>query len=563
MKADVFELTENDLRKQMSWLRGLAFSLVGTGTHAEDAVQETMVAALEHPPALDRDVRPWLARVLANLISKRLRSDRRRRNRETPVGEAYDGPPAADELLVRHEAARVVAGLVSALRDPHRGLVLLRFAEGLTAAEIARQRNIPEGTVRRQLKEALDQLREEVAAHYGREARDWRLALLPLAANPREALSGLSKGGAMMTVKSKLVLGLAAAALAVTVLVMVVRGRTPAAEPGRQAAAAGTGETRPTALALPGVPRARNLAPAATAAGGGPPTFATSTAADPPDCGNKLASMRTLASERLLPSPAVFERARPSPRMQAEVAPIVERVIGGQAGKAGYQLECRTSVCRVGVVGDPSAREPPAWFEDLGEDAALRALRGRRAAFRNSAMTKDALTGASLLHHWLYIGVPMAGDEEHPFEGGASATTCGERVAALEKALDEQRAEQQRFRDEEKSRQRRLEELPVNPELTARVQAAFRRIASDPTGAPVGVWDCRGASDCRWRGPASVVRFIDRTPAAVDEALASQGLAYERIRTGGDKDSNEAIKEGESEVVLVVRDLKKDGTARR
>ena len=68
MKAGVFELTERTCASQMSWLRGLASSLVGPGTNAEDAVQETMVAALEHPPALDRDVRPWLARVLANFI---------------------------------------------------------------------------------------------------------------------------------------------------------------------------------------------------------------------------------------------------------------------------------------------------------------------------------------------------------------------------------------------------------------------------------------------------------------------------------------------------------------
>ena len=157
----------------------------------------------------------------------------------------------------------------------------------------------------------------------------------------------------------------------------------------------------------------------------------------------------------------------------------------------------------------------------------------------------------------------MAGEEEHPFEGGGNETTCGERVAALEKGMDEERAEKQRFEKAEKARGAPTGGAAGESGAHRPRGSSLSKDRGDETGSPVGVWDCRGESDCRWRGPASVVRFINRTPAAVDEALASQGLAYERIRTGGDKDSNEAIKEGESEVVLVLRDLKKDGPARR
>src|SRR4029453_3571650 len=90
---------------------------------ADDAVENTLVAALEHPPTLDRDVRPWLARVLANFTRSEHRAEGRRRQRETEVAAAeLPHAPAADDLLVRHEAARVVAGLVSGLREPHRTL---------------------------------------------------------------------------------------------------------------------------------------------------------------------------------------------------------------------------------------------------------------------------------------------------------------------------------------------------------------------------------------------------------------------------------------------------------
>jgi RNA polymerase sigma-70 factor (ECF subfamily) len=564
MKTGVFELTENDLRAHMAWLRRLATSLVGGG-HADDAVQDTLVAVLEHPPALDRDVRPWLARVLANFISKGYRSDRRRRKRESHAGGEHERPPSADELLVRHEAARVVARLVSALREPHRELVLLRFAEGLTSADIARLRGVPEGTVRRQLKEALDELRGAVAAHYGRESRDWRQALIPLAANRQEAIDGPSKGGVLMTSRSKMMLGLGTVALAVGLVVVKARGRTPSAEQKRQAATVGASSDH--TAAHPAAPRAGNLGPTTAAAGAGPPAFATAAAADPPGCRDKLARIRALAGEKIPAFFAMFERAKPSPRKQAEVAPVLEQAIGRLAGKAGYQLECRTSVCRVGVLSTPGATgESPPWLrtlaDDLRDDPALASLHAGQIVRPKSVPTKDALTGATLEQHWLYFGVPLAADEEHPLEGGANAT-CSERVATLEKALDERREEDRRWKREETERQRRMGTLPVNHELTRRVEAALRPLATDPTGARMGAWECRGASDCRCRVPTRVLRSILRSlsPEAAGPALARQGLSVERLfaeepkrREGSAKEDG---KEAESEVVLVLRDGKK------
>src|SRR3990170_692077 len=99
-------LGERDLRAHMMWLRRLAARLVSP-TSADDAVQETLLAAVEHPPSLDRDVRPWLARVLANFAHDARRSDVRRRGREAAAIQiGVDGAPTADELLERHEAAQ-------------------------------------------------------------------------------------------------------------------------------------------------------------------------------------------------------------------------------------------------------------------------------------------------------------------------------------------------------------------------------------------------------------------------------------------------------------------------
>jgi hypothetical protein len=499
-------------------------------------------------------VRPWLARVLANFTRSGSRTDRRRRVRELRAAEDEAAAPGADELLVRHEAARLVAALVSELREPHRGLVLLRFAEGLTPKEIAARRGVPEGTIRRQSKEALDQLRAAVAAHYQRDARDWRAALAPFVgvAGREDAL--FWKGVVLMTVKSKIALGVGAVAV-VLVLLALVRGRSPVAEQAPAGTAAlpvagqvgGTAPTATTPSASPGA-----TAPAA------PPSFTTAPAVDPPRCPEKLAELRAQASRQALLSPAAFERARPNPRTESEIAPIVERVIGKLPGKPSYQVECRASVCRVGAVTDPAAgREQPRWLRALEQDADFAKLRGaNRSARAETVPTKDALSGAKLLQHWIYFNVPLAAGEEHPFEASANATSCGERVAAMEKALDEHRDESLRRKVDEAERQRRFLTMPLNEALTRKLEAAFRPLSADENGVPRGKWECRGQADCRWRGPAGVMKAID--PPRLTEALGSEGLSADRVMARVDsKDDASGSKDGEAELNIHLGDKNK------
>jgi RNA polymerase sigma factor (sigma-70 family) len=559
MKSGFLELAEADLRAHTLWLRRLAAQLVRGESHAEDAVQDTLVAALRRPPALDRDVRPWLARVLANFTRSGHRSEVRRRRRETAVageGGAGESAPGADELLERHEAARVVAGLVSGLGEPHRGLVLLRFAEGLSPKEIARRRGVPEGTVRRQFKEALDQLRAAVAAHYGRDARDWRLALVPLvqAGDGNQALAGAMKGMALMAVKSKtkMALGLG---LAVLLALVATRSRwwPGDPDPGSAAAPAGSEDHRQAPLPPASSARAAGGGPRPPGSGAPPPAFTARAAADWPGCPQELTALRALASGRALVSPAAFDSAPPSPRTESEFAPIVAAMMGRLPGKPSYQLECRPALCRIGAVTDPDdQRQPPAWLRSLGQDETLTALRGpNRNARVESVPTRDALTGASLLQHWLYFNVPLAAGEAHPFEVAANASTCGQRVAALQKALDEQRDEGHRQREDQAERQRQFRAMPVNQELTRRMEAAFRLLTVGKDGAPAGAWECRGRKDCRWSGPASVARAFGQ--GTIEEVLASQGLSADQVMARL-QPKKEGAEEGEAEMQLRLAD---------
>ena len=172
-----------ELLAHADWLRRLARHVV-RGGEGEDVVQETWVAALRAPPRGAGAVRPWLAEVLRNFARRALRNDRARRAREERL--EMPAPPATPETLVeRAQAQRLLALLVVSLDEPFRSTVLLRYFEGLSAAEIARTQSVPAGTVRWRLKEGLARLRAALDQRHGGDRRAWMLLLSPMAGRPR------------------------------------------------------------------------------------------------------------------------------------------------------------------------------------------------------------------------------------------------------------------------------------------------------------------------------------------------------------------------------------------
>ncbi len=171
----------HELLEHSAWLRRLAGTLVRGDADADDLVQETYLAALRSPPLDDRPVRGWLREVARNAGRMRARTDGRRARREAEglaVGEP--STPSADVLLSRLAAQRRLSTLVAELGEPFRTTVLLRYFEGLSAAEIARRQAVPEGTVRWRLKTGLDRLRAELDRDSGGDRQRWCVLLLPL-----------------------------------------------------------------------------------------------------------------------------------------------------------------------------------------------------------------------------------------------------------------------------------------------------------------------------------------------------------------------------------------------
>jgi len=144
--------------------------------------------------------------VLKNAARRRHRdASVRWENEQRAAAMPTQGVPTPEELVARAETQRLLAELVLGLSEPVRRVVLLRYYEGLSGAEIARALGVPAGTVRWQIKEAIDRLRSALDSRFGNDRHTWTPALALLAAGPRGHSSiGAGIGAALMTAKMKM-----------------------------------------------------------------------------------------------------------------------------------------------------------------------------------------------------------------------------------------------------------------------------------------------------------------------------------------------------------------------
>jgi RNA polymerase sigma factor (sigma-70 family) len=167
------------LLEQESWARRLARALVVDRDEADEVVQEARLAWWRRPPRDARRARSWLGTVVRNAIRSRRRTQMRRVDLLGRAGPQPEPTPSAEALAEQLEVHRELARAVAELGEPFRQVVLRRYYEGLSAAEIARRLRVPAGTIRWRLKTGLDRLRVALDARYG-ERRAWLILLGPL-----------------------------------------------------------------------------------------------------------------------------------------------------------------------------------------------------------------------------------------------------------------------------------------------------------------------------------------------------------------------------------------------
>lgn len=204
-----------ELLRHADFVRAVARRLVLGEAQVDDVVQQTWLAALEHPPRRRGRLRAWLGAVARNFALRAAREARRRAHRER-VAARHEAAPSAAETVAELAAHRRVVDAVLALDEPYRTAVLLRFYHGLPPREIARRTGVPGATARTRLHRALGLLRARLDGEHGGDRRAWCLALLPLA-RPPSALA------------AKLALVAALCGTATVAAVVAARG-TPAGE---------------------------------------------------------------------------------------------------------------------------------------------------------------------------------------------------------------------------------------------------------------------------------------------------------------------------------------------
>jgi len=161
----------------LQWLRRLAVVLAADVDDADDLVQETLVAAWARSDFdAQTSLRPWLASVLRNRF-RMLRRGRARREVRERAGEVASAAELEPEReMERLEVLRILLAELDALPAEDRAIVVRRFFDGETAADIAIALDMPAATVRSRLHRAVKRLRAALDQRCG-DRRAWCAAL--------------------------------------------------------------------------------------------------------------------------------------------------------------------------------------------------------------------------------------------------------------------------------------------------------------------------------------------------------------------------------------------------
>jgi RNA polymerase sigma-70 factor (ECF subfamily) len=181
-QATILSLAENLLTADIeslvtthyAYVHRLAISILNDPDEAEDAAQETFIAANRSLSSFrgQSEVKTWLTSIAVNACRGRLRKAKARQGLARTMQSlhlARRPQISTESLALQRESDRQLWQAVDDLDDKHRLVVILRYVHELSTAEIAAALEISQGTVhsrlfyaRRQLHKWLSFL-EEVA----------------------------------------------------------------------------------------------------------------------------------------------------------------------------------------------------------------------------------------------------------------------------------------------------------------------------------------------------------------------------------------------------------------
>lgn len=145
--------------RQAALLR-TAYLLTGHAQDAEDLVQTTLVKVVPQWRRIRDDPEAYVRRVMVNENISRWRRRRWREQSTDTVPEQLAHGPDRAELMAVRDALRTLA-------PRQRAVIVLRYYEGLSEAEIAATLGIAQGTVKSQARAGLASLRRALPAENG------------------------------------------------------------------------------------------------------------------------------------------------------------------------------------------------------------------------------------------------------------------------------------------------------------------------------------------------------------------------------------------------------------
>ncbi len=159
--AETLVCTFNAIRDEL--ISTLLFVL-GNKDDAHDAAQDAFVKCWAHRDRLDQvvDLRAWIFRVCFNSAKYLQRSAWKRRSKPLR-GEQYTmmtSEPTPGQVLEHKESVERLREAIHHLREEEKEVFLLRQNGNLTYEQIAQVRECPVGTVKTQMRSALDKLRK-------------------------------------------------------------------------------------------------------------------------------------------------------------------------------------------------------------------------------------------------------------------------------------------------------------------------------------------------------------------------------------------------------------------
>ena len=145
-------------------LFGICLRILGDRKEAEDALQDVYINLWQKADRYDPErASPisWLATFARNRAVDRLRTGKVRSG-AVPVEEALplpDTAPLADEMMVDAERAARLHSCLEKLENPTRNAIRSAFFEGNTYADLAKDADVPLGTMKSWIRRGMQRLK--------------------------------------------------------------------------------------------------------------------------------------------------------------------------------------------------------------------------------------------------------------------------------------------------------------------------------------------------------------------------------------------------------------------